>query len=61
MAEADIVTEDAVQPLAMNSEEMNAFTQEVSATAQQALIGLINKLPESVRNLVMQLMGGGQQ
>jgi len=61
MAEAYIVTEDAVQPLAMNSEEMNAFTQEVSATAQQALIGLINKLPESARNLVMQLMGGGQQ
>ena len=61
LAEAYIITEDAVQPLAMSQEDLQAFGQEITASAQSGLIALIGKLPQSTQQLVMMLMGGGMQ
>ncbi|MBQ8073475.1 MAG: hypothetical protein IJ231_06895 [Clostridia bacterium] len=54
LAEAYIITPDAVQPLAMSAEELEAFQQEVTMNAQTALLGVLPKLPQSVLQLFMQ-------
>lgn len=61
LAEAYIITEDAVQPLAMSQEELQAFGEEIMGEAQGALGGLIGKLPQSVLSLVMQMAGSQQE
>ena len=60
LAEAYIITEDAVQPLDMDEEALEAFTGEVLQNAMVNLFGLISKLPESVQPIVMQLLSTGE-
>lgn len=52
-AEDYIDTADAVQPLAMSEEELNALKQELLGNVQQMLPGLMEKLPASVVNMFM--------
>ena len=59
LAEAYIITADAVQPMAMSAEEQEALMSEVSQGAMMGLVKLLQSLPESVQPLVQQMLGGG--
>ena len=59
LAEAYIITADAVQPMAMSAEEQEALMSEVSQSAMMGLVKLLQSLPESVQPLVQQMLGGG--
>lgn len=59
LAEAYIVTDDAVQPMAMSEEEMAAFTGEIQNSAMAGLMNLMQLLPASVQQIAVQLLGGG--
>ena len=53
VAEAYIITPDAVQPMAMNEEELNALTQEISTNAMMVVFSLLPKLPSSLQQMFM--------
>ena len=53
LAEAYIITPDAVQPMAMSEEELNAFGQEISTNAMMVLFSLLPKLPTAVQQMFM--------
>ena len=60
LAEAYIITEDAVEPLASET-GMQELGQKVLTNAQMTLISLIGKLPESVQSLFVLLSNPGAQ
>lgn len=60
LAEAYIITADAVQPVEMDGEAQEAFAGEIMQSLTINLFGLISKLPESVQPIVMQLLGAGE-
>lgn len=51
---ASIVSEDAVQPLNMTEEELGAFMESISETAQIQLITVMQKLPTQLLYMIMQ-------
>jgi len=53
IAEAYIITPDAVQPMAMSEEELNAFGQEISTNAMMVLISVLPKLPQGLQQMLM--------
>ena len=53
IAEAYIITPDAVQPIAMSEEELNAFGQEISSNAMMVLISVLPKLPQGLQQMLM--------
>ena len=54
LAEAYIITPDAVQPLAMSEEEQSELMRDVQNSLQMSLITLIQYLPASVTQMLMQ-------
>jgi len=52
-AEAFIVTDNAVSPMAMSESELEALLDEVSENAQSVLLSLITELPSSVLTLLI--------
>lgn len=47
---------NAVHPLSMSEEELNAWAEGVTVSAQTALVSAIQLLPESVLNMVMSML-----
>ncbi len=47
---------NAVHPLSMSAEELNAWAEGVTVSAQTALVSAIQLLPESVLNMVMSML-----
>ena len=52
LAEAYIITPDAIQPLAMSEEELNALWQEIQGNSLAVLFSSMSKLPASVLKLL---------
>ena len=61
LAEAYIITDDAVQPLAMSQEELAELWNTLQQKLMIGAFSIIPKLPESVQMFVTQLMGGQPQ
>ncbi len=57
MAEAYIVSPDAVQPMAMSEEELNTLMQSIQTNLQMLPLTIIQYLPESLVQLLMQNSG----
>jgi hypothetical protein len=61
MAEAYIISEDAVRPAALSEEEMQSFTQSLSTNATSGLLQLLTALPESAQTMVFSLINNSAQ
>jgi hypothetical protein len=61
LAEAYIITDDAVDVAKMDEETSQALRNELQVGAAQVLSNLMTKLPEAAQQLLAQIMGGTQQ